>query len=40
MGLIEGVTKGCKRKGMDAPEFVKPLIPVQPAAQLRRRTAR
>ena len=40
MGLIEGVSKGFQRKGMDAPEFVKPLIPVQPAEPLRRRTAR
>jgi hypothetical protein len=40
MGLIEGITKGFQRKGMEPPEFVKSVIPVQPAGQLRRRTAR
>ncbi|MBO9499315.1 MAG: hypothetical protein J7496_03930 [Novosphingobium sp.] len=40
MGLMEGISKGFLRKGMDAPEFFKTVIPVQPAEPLRRRTAR
>ena len=39
MGMIEGVTKGCKAKGITPPEFLKAVIPVQPAQQLRRQKA-
>ena len=39
MGLLEGVTKGCKAKGITPPEFLKTAIPVQPAQQLRRQKA-
>ena len=40
MGMMEGITKGFQRKGMDAPEFVKPLTPARPAELLPRRRAR
>ena len=40
MGLMEGVARGCRAKGLTPPDFLKAAIPVQPAAQLRRQKAR